>query len=48
MYYRSLMQTEKSLPKGKRIMPERRFTVFPASSVDPWVGISLSALETDN
>ena len=26
IYHRSLMQTEKSQPKGKRIMPETRFT----------------------
>ena len=28
--HRSLMQPEKSQPEGKRIMPETRFTVFPA------------------
>ena len=33
------MQTEKSQPEGKRIMPETRFTDFPALSVDPKVGI---------
>ena len=43
--HRSLMQTEKSQPEGKRIMPETRFTEFPALSVDPKVGISLSASE---
>ena len=36
-----------SQPDGKRIMPETRFTSFPALSVDPRVGISRSALETD-
>ena len=41
------MQTEKSQPEGKRIMPETRFTEFPALSVDPRVGISQSASETD-
>ena len=29
------MQIEKSLPEGKRIMWEMRFTEFPALSVDP-------------
>ena len=38
------MQTEKSHPEGKRIMPETRFTEFPASSV----GISRYASETDD
>ena len=47
IFHRSLMQTEKSQPEGKRIMPETRFTVFPALSVDSRVGISRSALETD-
>ena len=47
IYYRSLMQTEKSRPESKRIMPETRFTEFPALSVYPRVGISRSALETD-
>ena len=45
--HRSLMQTEKSQPEGKRIMPETKFTEFPALSVDPRVGISRSASETD-
>ena len=40
------MQTEKSQPEGKRIMPEKRFTKFPAFSIDPRVGISRSALNT--
>ena len=33
------MQTEKSQPEGKWIMPETRFTEFPALSVDPRVGV---------
>ena len=48
IYHRSLMQTEKSLHADKRIMPETRFTEFPALSVDPRVGISRSASETDD
>ena len=32
--HRSLMQTEKFQPEGKRIMPETRFTEFPALSFD--------------
>ena len=36
----SLLQTEKSKPEGKRIMPETMFTEFPELSVDPRVGIS--------
>ena len=40
------MQTEKSQPEGKRIMPETRFTEFPALSVDPKIGISRSASDT--
>ena len=48
IYYRSLVQTEIiSQPEGERIMPETRFTEFPALSVDPRVGISWSASETD-
>ena len=43
--HRSPMQTEKSQPVGQRIIPETR---FPASSVYHWVGISLSASETDD
>ena len=43
----SPMQTEKSPPEGKRIMPETRFTEFPALSVDPRVEISRSTSETD-
>ena len=38
------MEIEKSQLKGKRVMPET--TSFPALSVDPRVGISLSASET--
>ena len=45
---RSPMQTEKSQPEGKRIMPETRFTEFPALSVNARVGISGSAAETDD
>ena len=41
------MQTEKSEPEGKRIMPETRLTEFLVLSVDPRVRISRSALETD-
>ena len=47
MYYQSPMQTDKSKPEGKWIMPETRFTEFPALSVGPRVGISRSASETD-
>ena len=42
------MQTEKSQPEGERIMPETRFTEFPALSVDSKIGISRSASETDD
>ena len=42
------MQTEKTQPEGKQVMLETRFTEFPALSVDPRVGISRSASETDN
>ena len=45
-YHRSSMQAEKSQPDGKRIMPETRFTSFPALPVDPRVGISPSESET--
>ena len=48
IFHRSPIQTEKSQPEGKRIMPETRFTKFPALSVDPRVGISRSASETDD
>ena len=42
------MQTEKSLPEDKWILPEVRFTEFPALSIDLRVGISLSASEMDD
>ena len=42
IYHLSAMQTEKSRPEGEQIMPETRFTEFPAFFVDPRVGISLS------
>ena len=48
IYHRSLMQTEKSLLKGKRIMLETRFTEFQALSIDQKVGISRSASETND
>ena len=48
IYHRSPMQTEKFQPEGKRMMPETRFTSFPALSVDPRVGISRSASKTDD
>ena len=47
IYDLSSVQTKKSQPEGEQIMPETSFTEFPAFSVDPRVGISLSALETD-
>ena len=47
IYHRSPMQTEKSQPEGKRIMPETRFTEFPAFSVDPRVGVAPSASDID-
>ena len=40
------MQTEKSQPEDKRLIPEMRFTEFPALSVDQRVGIFRLALET--
>ena len=48
VYHRSVMQTEKSLPEGKRIMPKTRFTECPALSVDSRVGISRSASEAND
>ena len=45
--HRSPMQTEKSHPQGKQIMPETRFTELPALSVDLRVGISRSTSETN-
>ena len=47
IYYQSSMQTEKSQPEGRRVMPKTRFTSFPALSVDPRVEISWSASVTD-
>ena len=41
------MQSKKPQTKDKRIMPETRFTEFRALSVDPRVGISRYASETD-
>ena len=42
------MQTEKSQTEDQRVMPATRFfTEFPALSVNPRVGISRSASETD-
>ena len=41
------MQTEKSQREGKWIIPDMRFTEFPALSVDPMLGIFRSASETD-
>ena len=48
IYHQSLLQTEKSQPEGKRIMPETRFTEFTTLSVDQRVGISRSAAATDD
>ena len=42
------MQTEKSQPEGKWIMPETRFTEFLALSVDPWERLSRPASQTDD
>ena len=42
------MHSEKSKPEDERIVPETRFTEFLALSVDPRVGISRSAYETDD
>ena len=47
IYHRSSMQTEKSQPEVKRIMPETRFTKFPTLFGDPRVWISRSASETN-
>ena len=46
IYHRSPIQTEKSQPESKWIMPETRFTEFRALSIDRRVGISRSASET--
>ena len=48
IYHRSLMQTKKSQPEGIQIMLETRFTEIPAFCVDPRVGISRSASETND
>ena len=40
------MQNKKSQPEGKRIVPETKFTDFPALSVDPRARVSRSASET--
>ena len=42
------VQTEKSQPEGKEMMPETRFTEFLTLSIDPRVGISWSASKTDD
>ena len=42
------MQTKKSETESKRIMPETRFTEFPALSADPRVRISWTASKTDD
>ena len=42
------MQTEKSQLESKWIILETRFIGFPALSVDPRVGISLSASESND
>ena len=47
IYHWSPMQKGKSQPEGKWIMPEMRFTEFPALSVDPRFEISRSAAEID-
>ena len=44
----SPMQSKKFQPEGKQIMPETRFTMFPAISVNLRVGMSRSASETDD
>ena len=41
------MQKEKSQPEGKWMILKMRFTEFVALSIDPRIGISLSASETD-
>ena len=47
IHHRSPIQTEKSQPEGERLRPETRFTYFPALSIDPRVGVSRSASETN-
>ena len=44
----SLMQTEKTQPEAKRVIPETSFTELPALSVDPRVGLSRSSSKTDD
>ena len=46
--HRSPMQIEKFQPDSKWIISETRFTEFPASFVDPRVGFSRSASESDD
>ena len=41
------IQAEKSQPEGEWIMPDTRFTEFPALFVDPRVRISRSASAID-
>ena len=41
------MQTEKPQPEANRKMPETRYIEFPELSVEPRVGISRCASETD-
>ena len=48
IYHRSPMQTEKSQPDCKRMMPETRFTEFSSLSVGLRVWIFRSASETDD
>ena len=48
IFHWSPMQTEKSQPEGKGIMPETRFTEFLALSNDPKAGISRSASKIDD
>ena len=43
IHYQPPMHKEKSQKEGKRIMPEKLFTEFPALFVDLRVGISRSA-----
>ena len=45
----SVSNADREIPNsGQRIMLETQQTSFPALSVYPWVGISLSASETDD
>ena len=44
-----VLDADRGIPtEGKRIMPETKFTKFPALSIYPLVGISRSASETDD